>query len=175
MNIFRILLAWNLALLLCGCASTPHPSSTPHLSTDGVVVGRTSEQLTGSEEQRARFLWDHFASKPEEMRFESETTCSWQNKYAIFAKALVEKARACGYEADSLSRVLEIIRWEADRPYGHLAFLPVGAYSGSFDGEPIWIVVVKWEAPSPGSPLAHVRVYAFTQKYLMQVGFVTCD
>lgn len=58
---------------------------------------------------------------------------------------------------------------------GRIAYLPVGAYQGTLDGTLIWIVTVKWEVPSMGGDgLGHIRMFAFDQKTMKQVGYETC-
>jgi hypothetical protein len=56
-----------------------------------------------------------------------------------------------------------------------IAYLPVGAYQTTLDAKPVWIIVVKWEYPSfEGSGLEHIRIFAFDQKTLERVGYMTC-
>ncbi len=59
------------------------------------------------------------------------------------------------------------------------AYLPVGAYQTTLDGELVWIVTVKWEYSLMGEKdksafLVHICIFVFGQKTLKQVGFMTC-
>jgi hypothetical protein len=159
----------NLAIvgLLCGCAAPIRGT------TEALVVRKMSDVLPVEENRRELFLWRHFANKPEEQQFNSQTARGWRQKYAGFAATLVKKAAQQRYDSTSLSSVLKAIQGDPD--LGSVALLPVGAYVTTLDGEPVWIVVLKWEVPSsPRDLLAHIRVYAFTQREIKKVGFVTC-
>ncbi|MBI3986850.1 MAG: hypothetical protein HY343_08025 [Lentisphaerae bacterium] len=135
-----------------------------------VVVTNLTVVLPSEDAQRAKFLWNQFANKPEEEQFASYGTKDWKQNFKSFADALVEKAQTGKMDADSLQKVLEKIRSSA----GELAYLPVGAYQTSLNNDPIWIVVVKWEIAESDASLGHVRIFAYDQKTLKQVGFETC-
>ncbi len=84
----------------------------------------------------------------------------------------MQKAVSQRLDTNSLYKALELVLKESPG----LAYLPVGAYHTTFQQEPVWILTLKWQAQ--GSPqamnLEHIRVFAFDQKSLKQVGFVTC-
>ena len=138
-----------------------------------VVVRDLGSKLPYWSFMRSRYLWKQFVNAPDEAKFISYETDGWMDNYSIFADALTRKARSNGLDATSLGKVLEVILQGADG----LALLPVGAYQVTLKGEPVWIVVVNWERVSPNHSffLAHVRVFAYDQKTLGLVGFVTCD
>lgn len=135
-----------------------------------VVVAVMKQPFPSDEKMRAEFLWTRFANKPEEEKFKSYESENWQETYVAFADALVKKAGAQGLDSASLRKVLDQILKGNDKT----AYLPVGAYQTTLDGNPVWIVIVKWEFPHSGAGLGHVRMFAFDQKTLKSVGFNTC-
>jgi hypothetical protein len=128
------------------------------------------------ENQRSAWLADHVDTM--EGKFSSQTTCHWRRRYERFSDELIQKAYRGGLDSASLSSILKIILAETNgQP---LAYLPVAAYQTTLNGEPVWIVAVHWEQcfgpedPIPVRQLCHVRSFAFTQRDLKQVGFITC-
>ena len=73
-------------------------------------------------------------------------------------------------ESFRVSKALDLVLKDSK---DKIAYLPVGAYQTTLEGKPIWIIRVKWEYPPMGS-LGHIRMFAFDQKTLRQVGVVTC-
>jgi hypothetical protein len=86
---------------------------------------------------------------------------------------LVRKADDQHLDSASLHKVLDLVLKHSK---GKIAYLPVGAYQTTLDGSPVWIVTIKWEYLSmeEGAELGHIRIFAFDQKTLKQVAFVTC-
>jgi hypothetical protein len=158
------------AATLCGCATTPQRASR------GVVVTRMDAVLPADQNQRS--LWLSANVDTEESKFSSQTTRNWKRNYEVFSKALLIKANSSGFDSASLSKILKLIL--ADTNGKFLAYVPIAAYATELNSEPVWIVVVHWEltfGPEdliPIRPLSHVRIFAFTQKDLMQVAFLTC-
>jgi hypothetical protein len=122
--------------------------------------------------------WLSLHVNTEESKFGSKTTRHWKENYDVFSRALVEKASTSGFDSRSLSEVLKLVL--ADGEAQHLAYLPIAAYVSELNGQPAWIVVLHWEetfsAEARGEhlPLSHVRTYAYTQRDLKQVAFLTC-
>ena len=164
-----ILLMLSIAAL-CGCATTAQRAS------HGVVVKRIELALPAEENERSLWLSAHIDT--EELKFASQTTRNWKQKYEVFSQALREKADRAGFDSASLSKVLRRILADTEGQY--LAFVPIAAYVTELNSEPVWIVVVHWEQsfgpedPIPIRPLSHVRTYAFTQQELKPVAFLTC-
>jgi len=114
-----------------------------------------------------------FANKSEVKEFDSLTALDWREKCEKFTGVLLKKATDLGYDSASLSGALKVI--QADPDLASVAFVPVGAYVTTLEGAPVWIVVLKWEVPtSPRAQLAHICVYAFTQREIRRVAFATC-
>lgn len=137
---------------------------------DDVVVKKLEVPMPNDENMRAKFLWDNFANKPEEMLFSSYLSDNWKKDYIIFAEALVSKARNNKLDTDSLQKILSLIQ-ENPKNYGDC--LPVGAYQTTLNSEPIWIIIIKWGQDKPRG-LSHVKMLAYDQKNLKQVAFNTC-
>ncbi len=145
-------------------------------SPDSVVVKSLTQSLPSEESGRRKFLWDRFANKPDEQKFNSYTTENWRPTFDVFATALVKKAEGRKLESLSLRKALDLIKDDAK---GRKAYLPVGAYQTTLDDASVWIVTVKWERSSrvvegESLGLSHIRAFAFDQKTLKQVGFMTC-
>ena len=161
-----------LVILLAIVAIPPLANAAEKPAADEVVVGSIDKPLPHSENERSSFLWQTFANKPEEKKFASYTTQGWKDNFTAFQDALVRKALSQKLDTNSLCKALGLIL--KDSP--GLAYLPVGAHQTSLEHKPVWILVLKWEAQ--GNPqamnLEHIRVFAFDQKSLKQVGYVTC-
>lgn len=101
----------------------------------------------------------------------SYSSRDWKDHYASFSVELTRKAAGQGLDSESLQSALSLILKDS----GDLAYLPVGAYQASLNGRQVWVVSVKWEAVVMGDPgLSHIRIFAFDQETLKQVGFATC-
>ena len=139
--------------------------------SSAVVVNIFKEGLPVEAERLERFLWNNFMNKPEEESF----TCpvrGWEERYHSFSRSLIEKATAQSLEGESLRKSLDFILADT----GKNAYLPVGAYYATFQGNPAWIVVVKWEwSKLANELLSHARVYVIEVKSTRIVGFVTCS
>ena len=159
-------LAICLASMPCVAAERPSP--------DEVVVRVLASPLPSKDEEKQAFLWNTFANKPEEELFESYGVDKWKPTYWLFAKGLVEKAKAQKLDSAALGKALYSVFKDSKDRY---AYLPVGAYQTTCDGTPVWIITVKWESPGWGenARLTHIRMFAFEQKTLKRVGFVTCQ
>lgn len=74
---------------------------------------------------------------------------------------------------NALSKALDLVLKDSK---DKIAYLPVGAYQTTLDGDLVWIITVKWEYPDFGDnpELGHIRMFAFDQKTLKQVAFCTC-
>jgi hypothetical protein len=137
-----------------------------------VVVRVLNEQMPHEESKRTGFLWNTFANKPEEKKFNSYSTKNWKENFVVFAKTLVQKAGDQKLDSQSLRKALDLV---LEQPKNKTAYLPVGAYQTTLDSNPIWIITVKWESWSdPESTLGHIRIFAFDQRTLKQVAFATC-
>jgi hypothetical protein len=138
------------------------------------VVKLLEKPLPTEERKKEAFLWDNFANKPEEKKFDSYGTEKWKRNFSLFAKSLVQKAAEQKLDSASLRKALDLVLKDSK---DKIAYLPVGAYETTRDGKPTWIIAVKWEYPSEGANpgLVHIRVFAFDQKTIKQVGFVTCN
>jgi len=151
-------------------AKLPRYGAAEKPTPDATVVKVLETPLPRAEDVRSEFLWDNFANKPDEQKFSSYTTDHWKDNYVAFAKVLVQKAYDQKLDSESLSRALALLGSDS------LPQLPVGVYQMTLEGELVWIVTVKWEFWPKGKPseLSHIRIFAFDQKTLKQVGFVTC-
>lgn len=141
---------------------------------DNVVLAVLDSPFPVDSEQMQEFLWKQVASRPEASNFSSVSTSKWKNKYRRFADTLIQKAADQKLDSVSLRKVLHLI---LDHSGGKIAYLPVAAYQAMKDDKPIWIVTVSWEYPLINNRYTrfyHVRVFAFDQETLTQVGYVTC-
>ncbi len=145
----------------------------PPLGADATVVKVLESSLPDHEAQRKRFLWDKFVNQPEERKFNYNKTDKWRDNYSKFAQSLIRQAQIQKLDSASLRNALDLVLQDAKE---RLAYLPVGAYQTTLNKQPIWIITVKWEYSPAGdnTELSHTRVFAFDQKTLEQVGFVTC-
>ena len=144
-------------------------------SSDEVIVKVLAVTMPHDTDKRERFLWDHFANKPEADKFQSYETEGWENNFAKFSESLVRKAETQKLDSASLRKSLGLVlKDSADK----IAYLPVGAYQTTLDGKPVWIIVVVWEyaySPERGKfGLGHIRMFAFDQKTFQRVGYCTC-
>jgi hypothetical protein len=157
----------TVVLVLAGCSIATLPSP------DGVVVKALDQRLPSEEEKEEEFLWDVFANKPNELKFESYTTEHWKQNFELFAAILVKKADDQRLDSISLRKVLNLVLKDSE---DRIAYLPVGAYQMTLDGAPVWVITVKWENARTGKrfKLMHIRIFVFNQKSLKQVGFCTC-
>ncbi len=143
------------------------------LGVDATVVKVLESPLPDHLDHRKRFLWDKFANQPEEQKFNYNKTDKWRDNFSTFAQNLTRQAQIQKLDSASLRHALDLVLQDAkDR----LAYLPVGAYHTTLNRQPVWIVTVKWEYSFEGdsATLSHIRVFAFDQKTLEQVGYVTC-
>ena len=160
------------AAAFCGCSTTAEKTS------QGVVVRRIDASLQSDQDQRSVWLSEHI--DPEDSKFRDQTTRHWQRDYGSFSEALLEKAKAAGLDAESLSKVLKAVQADAGREF--LAHLPIAAYASRLNDEPVWILVIHWEQCLPlppeyrmsPQPLSHHRIYAFTQRDLRLVAGISC-
>jgi hypothetical protein len=149
------------------------PQKPMPLGADATVVKVLESPLPDHLDQRKRFLRDKFFNQPEEQKFNYNKTDKWRDNYSKFAQSLIRQAKIQKLDSASLSNSLDLVMQDSkDR----LAYLPVGAYHTTLNREPVWVLTVKWEHFRPGenADLSHIRVFAFNQKTLEQVGFVTC-
>jgi len=140
---------------------------------DDVVVKTLDKPLPQEGYKRERFLWNNFANKPEEQKFDSYVADVWTTNFAAFANALVQKVHNQNLDSASLRKALDLVLKHSE---GKIAYLPVGAYQATSDGKLVWIITVKWEYPSTGdkASLAHICMFAFDQQSLKQIGFASC-
>ena len=158
----------------------PAAFATEQPGPDDVLVQVMTAGVPHDQRERPRFLWDQFANKPQERKFIYHSrTAQWKKDFAVFADALVRKAREQSLNADALHRALDRILRESDP---NVAYLPVGAYQSTLDGKPVWIVTVDWENLSmrvgtdpEDIKMGHIRMFAYDQKSGERVGFMTCD
>ena len=169
--VWLVIALWGMTVGWCAPAQT----NDVRLLAEEVVVQLLGKDkiLPVKEEDLTKFLWDNFANKPEEKRFEKVTNDQWAQKCQIFENALIRKAKQASLDGHSLIKSLRAVREETKG----LPVLPVGAYLTSQNGNPAWIIVVKWEALSMSGkpdPMGHVRVFAFDAKSVKLLGGVTC-
>ena len=142
-----------------------------------VVVKQYPQPYPAQEGLRESFLMQNFLREDRSSLVLSQhTSGGWNTKYQVFSQEIVRRANALGFNYEALSRILETVRTDGQRQ-GY-AYLPVGAYRTTMSGEPLWIVVLRWEvnhADRPTDSMGHIRAYAFTERTLQQVGFVTCS
>ena len=154
----------------CSCSHPGKEDSTPN----GVVVKVLKISLPEDEDKRGGFLVSAFMNKPEERKFDLYTTENWKSNFTAFAEALVQRAADQKLDSASLRSVLDLVLKDSQ---DKIAYLPVGAYQATLAGKPVWIVTVKWEYPNTGMGtlrLVHIRAFAFDQKTLKKVAFMTC-
>jgi hypothetical protein len=167
----------TLAILLAvACISSASFASGEKPAPDAVVVKVLDEALPSGKDKQEKFLWDSFANKPDEQKFNAYTTEKWKDTYAVFATALLKKADEQKLDSASLRKALDLVLKDSR---DKIAYLPVGAYQTTLDGKSVWIVTVKWEYPEMAEKgqsvgLGHIRAFVFDQKTLKQVGFMTC-
>jgi hypothetical protein len=171
----RLLANMRTALLVfvVSCCASVAYAADEKPGADAVVVKVLDSALPSKENEEEKFLWKHFANKPEEQKFNSYGTDKWKDNFSLFAKSLVQKADNQNLDSASLSKALDLVLNDSK---DKIAYLPVGAYQTTMDGRPVWIITVKWEYPLMGenTDLGHIRMFVFDQKTLKQVGFVTC-
>lgn len=157
--------------MACWCASAQPTVEKP--GPEAAIVTVLREVLPHEGDKRHDFLWDHFANKPDEVQFGLYTGAKWKENFASFAANLVAKAKAQKLDSESLRKALDRVLKHAKE---EMAYLPVGAYQTTLDGQLIWIVTVKWESLQMGEDpyLVHIRMFGFDQKTLEQVAYTTC-
>lgn len=163
--------------LALACISSVLYAADEKPGPDAVVVKVLGTPLPNEEGKEEKFLWDSFANKPDEQKFNSYTTDKWKQTFAVFAAALKKKADDQKLDSVSLSKAVDLVLKDSK---DKIAYLPVGAYQTTLDGKLVWIVTVKWEYPSMAREgesvaLGHIRAFVFDQKTLKQVGFITCS
>ena len=154
----------------------------PHLSSAAPGVKPPPQEVTvkvlelklpWQRWERAQFLWDHFANKPEEMKFSTYNGVEWMKNYEVFSKELVRKAAELKLDSESLRKALDrVLKHSHDR----IAYLPVGAYQVTLGTRPVWVVTVKWEYPikAEKAGLGHIRLFAYDQKTIRKLAYQTC-
>ena len=75
-----------------------------------LIVATTNIELPKTESDRARYLWDTFANKPEEKQFAGITTKDWRDKWDRLAELLVKKAAEASLDSANLRLSLESLR-----------------------------------------------------------------
>ena len=106
-------------------------------------------------------------------RFSGESTAGWEEKYATFSAALIQKAASKGLDSAALSRVLRTIPSD---PKGHrnCPMLPVEAYATTQDAKPVWIVILRWTPDE--ETFGHICEYSYIVEPsgLRLLDFKTC-
>jgi hypothetical protein len=154
---------------LCSCSRSTKETS----QTNVLVVDLLKKHLPESEDKREQFLVRTFFK--EERKFDSYTTDNWKSNFTAFSSLLVQKAEDHKLDSASLRSVLDLVLKDSQ---DKLAYLPIGAYQATLAGKPVWIVAVKREYPTTEMgtlPLGHIRAFAFDQKTLSRVAFMTCN
>jgi hypothetical protein len=164
-------------IFAAACISSSSRGADERPGPDAVVVKVIDTALPTKEKKQAQFLWDTFANQPDEKKFNSYTAEKWKETFSIFATALVKKAGDQKLDSVSLRKALDLVLMDSK---DKIAYLPVGAYQTTSDGQLVWIITVKWEYPSMGPNdqsvgLGHIRAFVFEQKTLKKVGFMTCS
>jgi len=149
------------------------PAADSKPKPNAVEVKVLESQLPHDENKRSQFLWKTLANKPAEKQFDSYSTEHWKDNFEIFVMALISKANQQKLDSTSLRKALGLVLKDSK---DKIVYLPVGAYQTTLDGELVWIINVKWEYPPKEGKfgLGHIRMFAFDQKTLKQVGFNTC-
>jgi hypothetical protein len=168
----QIILLMVLCVALAGCVTTARKAR------DGLAVKRIDASLPADQNERSVWLSEHI--DPEDSKFREQTTRHWQKDYAVFSEVLLEKAKAAGLDAESLSKALKAVQADAGNEF--LAHLPIAAYTSRLGDEPVWILVIHWEQclplppehRMPPQPLSHHRIYAYTQRDLRLVAGISC-
>ena len=75
-----------------------------------LIVATTNIELPANESDRARYLWDTFANKPEEKQFAGITTKDWRAKWDRLAGLLVKKAAEASLDSENLRLSLKSLR-----------------------------------------------------------------
>ena len=155
------------------CVSPVSSAADLKTKPNAVEVKVLENQLPPDESKRSQFLWNTFANKPAEKQFNTYTTENWKDDFELFAVALVQKANKLKLDSESLRKALDLVLKNYNNK---IAYLPVGAYQTTLDRKSVWIITVKWEyPPKEGNfELGHIRIFAFDQQTLEQVGFNTC-
>ena len=147
--------------------------------SENVIVSSLSESLPTSKGKLEEFLWNNFANKPSEQLFSAVTTENWEQKYDIYSKSLVTKAKNLKYDHEFLSDCLATVKKHSKKK---IAYLPVGAYFATINNKPVCIIVVKWEYPGTYKAengkieyffLGHIRMFVYN-KNIELVGYNTC-
>ena len=165
----RLITFLSVSLLVFRCEASPEG-----FTSEAVVVKVVDVQLPHSEEDRRLFLWRRsFADKqgvPGSGNYGPE---NWKEHFAEFSEALIRKADEKKLNSASLRKALGLILKDSND--NKAAYLPIEAFQTTLDGDLVWIVTIKWERDDEvGAKLGHIRTFAFDQKNLKQVGFVTC-
>lgn len=175
-QLFTIMKTSLVLFLAIACISSISYAADEKTVFDTVAVKVLDKPLP--EGDNTEYLMGVFANNPDERKLAAYSTENWRENFWTFARALVNKARDQKLDSISLRKALDLILKDSD---DKIAYLPVGAFQTTKNGEPVWIVTIKWEyAPrvmgeKPRiSELGHVRAFAFDQKTLKQVGYMTC-
>jgi len=162
--------------LTIACISSISYAADEKTVFDTVAVKVLDKPLP--EGENTEYLMGVFANNPDGRKLAEYTTENWRENFWTFARALVNKARDQKLDSISLRKSLDLILKDSD---DKIAYLPVGAFQTTMNGDPVWIVTIKWEYPRTAgdgkwgnSELGHVRAFAFDQKTLKQVGYMTC-
>ena len=91
-------------LLALVCLSSIPSVAGENSGPDAVVVEVLNSPLPHDEDKRWNFLWDTFANKPAETQFGFYTAEKWKENFAIFSKALVQKADCEKLDSVSLEK-----------------------------------------------------------------------
>ncbi len=114
-----------------------------------VIVGRLAKAIPVPDQEAWDFIWNEFSTRPETHSFQHYTGKDWQKNYAIFAAALVARAKQEGYEAEALRKCLDKLIDEpiAKDPMGkpNIGYLPIEAYRTTRGKQEVWVIFCLWE------------------------------
>ncbi|MFW6222770.1 MAG: hypothetical protein ACOC3T_04075 [Bacteroidota bacterium] len=127
-----------------------------------------------------KIFWDSIAKSQDHDIFSYITNNSWQKKWDLFEKSLLNKAASIKYntteEKNALSVLdscLKMIRQHSDTG---IALIPVAAYLVYQEKEPVWFICCKWEGISKNEYLflSHIRGWCIRVSDLKPICFETC-
>jgi hypothetical protein len=74
------------------------------------IVKQLDLILPSREDEAAGVLWDVFANRPDEQRFDALTSAGWEKKFEDFRDALVNQAMTVGLDSRGLLKAINSIR-----------------------------------------------------------------
>ena len=114
----------TLAIFLAiACISSVSYAADEKPAPDAAVVKVLDKPLPSEKVKKEKYLWDSFANKPDEQKFNSYTTEKWKQTFETFAATLVKKAGNQKLDSTSLRGALDLVLKDSK---DEIAYLPVG-------------------------------------------------